>query len=207
MTNLSVLKKTFSLTAFSITVLSFNISCTDGYSRIPEKFYTEKIIKAVKPDKNYIYWAFCRWPADRDTIIYSRGERPFGLKLNPPSLWGLYQGCMPGWCFKYVVAVDNGKTVYITTKKDFGKFLGSIDNLEEAVLLATATQNVSIDEDNRKGGEYMITKSGYNLHLAHYINCPESRESILIKIDKNNDTIQRTNWVHITKAKVVLLIE
>lgn len=188
MTNLSVLRKIFSLAALSITVLSFNISCTDGYSRIPD----EKMVNAIRPDKNYTYWAFCRWPADKDTIIYSRGKRPFGLKFNPPLLGSLYQGCMPAWCFKYVVTVANGKTGYITTKEDFAKFLGHIDNLEEAILLATATQDVSIDEDNRNGGGYMVTDSGYNLHLMHYVNCPESRQSILIKIDKNKGTIQRT---------------
>jgi len=64
--------------------------------------------------------------------------------------------------------------------------------LEEAVLLATATQNVGIDENNRKGGGYMVTDSGYNLHLMLYENCPESRQSILIKIDKDKGVLQRT---------------
>jgi len=184
--------KAVSITTVLVLFLSFNISCTDGYSRIPEKFYTAEIIKAVKPDKNYTYWAFCKSPANGDTIIFSRGRRPHGLKLNPPLFGSLYKGCMPAWCFNYVVAITNGKTFYITNQQDFAKFLGHIDNLEEAVLLATATQNVGIDENNRKGGGYMVTDSGYNLHLMHYENCPESRQSILVKIDKDKGVIQKT---------------
>jgi len=201
MHNLFVLKKHLGIAALFIALLSFNICCTGGYSRIPEKFYPEEIIKAVKPDKNYIYWAFCRWPADKDTIIYSRGKRPNGLKLDPPLLGTLYQGCMPAWCFNYVITVKDGRTTFITTKENFCKFLGTIENLEEAVLLATATQDLGIDENNRKGGAYMTTANGYNLHLMHYTSCPESRESVLIKIDKDKGVLQKTKLDAYYKGK------
>lgn len=205
MDNLFVLRKYFVIAALSIALLFFNISCTGGYSRIPEKFYLEEIIKAVKPDKSYTYWAFCMWPAIKDTIIYSRGRRPNGIKLDPRALGTLYQGCMPAWCFNYVITVKDEKTTFITTKEDFGKFLGTIDNLEEAVLLATATQDLGIDEDNRNGGAYMITDSGYNLHLMHYTMCPERRESILIKIDKNKGIVQKTKLSTYFKGKNCLM--
>jgi len=204
MNTLSFLK-TFNIAVVLIVTLAFNISCTGGYSRIQEKFRPENIIKAVKPDKKYTYWAFCSWPALKDTIIYSRGKRPKGVKLDPHALGTLYQGCMPAWCFNYVITVKDGKTIFITTKEDFGKFLGAIDNLEEAVLLATATQNLGIDDDNRQGGAYMITDSGYNLHLMHYTMCPESRESILIKIDKNKGIVQKTKLSTYFKGKNCLV--
>jgi len=182
--------KAFSIAIVLVLVLSFNISCTDGYSRIPEKFYTAEIIKAVKPDKNYTYWAFCQWP--QNTIIYSSGKKPNSLKPDPHVVGDIYPGCQPILYVNYIIAEIDGKIIYITKKQDFAKFLGHIDNLEEAVLLATATQNVGIDENNRKGDGYIITDSGYSLHLMHYENCPESRQSVLIKIDKDKGVLQRT---------------
>jgi len=163
-----------------------NSTRSDGYKKLSQEFnYEDKLIKYVIPNKKYTYWAFCR-NLDSDTVIYSFGKKPKGIKLESPILNGLFVGCLPVMCSKYIAYVDNGKVYYVENAEEFKVFLGAIDNLQEAVLLARVEEDLQVDENDMRGGAFLIkSDSIYNLRLMRYISCPETEQSVYLKIEKH----------------------
>jgi len=156
-----------------------------AYKKIPDSLrYKEKLIKYVKPDKNYTYWEFDEGEMDTTKsghVIFSSGTKPEGIVIKDPQ-GSLFAGCLPAFCYKYIAYVYNGKVGYITSNIDFISFMGSIDNLQEAILLAQILDDVYPDTDKRGAG-YLITPAGYRLVLTKYNLCPESKQAIKITID------------------------
>jgi hypothetical protein len=52
---------------------------------------------------------------------------------NPPS--GFAIGCLPGYCYKYIIALNGAVQVYANADALL-QFLGSVDSMEEAALVA-----------------------------------------------------------------------
>jgi len=198
----------FSIVVASLLIFTFYVICngipfyhSDGYNKLPRQYdYPDSLIKKVIPNKKYIYWAFCS-KLDSDTVIYSFGKKPKGLKLNPPfRISSLFVGCLPGICSKYILYVDSDKVHYVGNIEEFKSFLGSIDNLQEAVLFAKAKYHLQIDDDMR-GGSYMIQADTiYNLRLMHYIPCPETKQSFYLKIKRNKGVTDTSTLVSYYKS-------
>jgi hypothetical protein len=93
---------------------------------------------------------------------------------------------MPGYCASYIAFIDSGKVKYVTTESEFRKFIGKIDNLEEA-LLVSKTYDLWFDEKDKRGGSYRRTQNGYELYLCKYCHCPVSKESIKVYIDSSGN--------------------
>ncbi len=71
----------------------------------------------------------------------------------------------------------------LKTEEEFRDFLGTINNFEEALLLAR-TYGYRLDDDIR-GSEYRNLQNGYELHLMKYHEFPIRKKSVEIKISKN----------------------
>ena len=158
----------------------------------------------VHPDKNYTYWRFCRWPAGNDSIVFSSGIKPTTVKFDLPKS-GLFIGCLPVMCFSYIDYVYKGKVGHVTTAAELKQFLGRIDNLEEALLLAKESEDVFIDPENSKGGAYFIGKNGFHLLLMRYNNCPETKESIFLRIEKDSGIVKKVNLGAYYKSKTCIM--
>jgi hypothetical protein len=86
----------------------------------------------------------------------------------------------------YIAAVEGKVVKYIITEEDFRKFIGQINNVEEALLIGRSL-NLFIDNENPKGGSYKKTSKGFELLLMKYYFCPEKKESIKLTIDFNGN--------------------
>lgn len=83
---------------------------------------------------------------------------------------------------------------YLKSLKEFRFFLGDIDNLEEAMLLAR-TNGYILDTDI-KGSAYRVKNGCYELHLMKFHEYPSRKESFEIKIDKKGNIKSKSLGVY-----------
>lgn len=89
-----------------------------------------------------------------------------------PKNHGFFHGCHPGFCSNFVVAVQNDSVRYISTQETFRDFIGSVDNLEEAMLIAHTYGYILGDSIVSAG--YRKVNGNYEMHL---LKAPEFYES------------------------------
>lgn len=184
------MKNSFILFCLLLSLLSaaaaqtHKVTSLKNYKQLPDTLSRRaKLIKYVIPDKSYTYWEFDEGGMDTTRsgpVLYSSGKKPDGIVIKDPR-GSMFRECAPSYCYKYIAYVIDGKVGYITTDKDFIAFLGRIDNLQEAVLLAETQENLYPDQDKRGSG-YQITPTGYNLILTLYNLCPETKQAIKVSV-------------------------
>ena len=123
---------------------------------------------AVDPGASWDYWELRATGPGGDpessTILGSGGAvarseltesvRAAMDAASPPS--GFAVGCLPGHCFRWVVAVEGEAVTVIVSRVELGAFLSPITTPEEAILLATAQSYVWWDEGAYTG----VARSG-----------------------------------------------
>jgi hypothetical protein len=148
--------------------------------------------KKINPNKAYQYWQYATlrsWVIDtiQYTILKEGGNTSLrnriSQKINPIKVVGIFQGGHPSYRCNYAIYIENEKVNYIKTEDEFRTFLGTIDNLEEALLLAR-TYGYSLDNDI-KASEYREINDGYELHLMKFNEFQATKEAIEIKIKKD----------------------
>ncbi len=149
--------------------------------------FRDSIAKQIIPNKNYKYWAYCSlrdgYSEKSRIIIKQGGDTLFKFKADPnTAIHGFYQGGHPGYSANYLLVNDNGKKEVLETEDGLRKFLGPIDNLEEAVLLALSYGYV-LDTDI-KGNAYRIKDGNYEMHLLKYNDYPFRKESVEVIVNK-----------------------
>jgi hypothetical protein len=157
----------------------------NNYKQLP-KIYgrRDSLVRFVTPGKNYTYWEFDDGEMDttkNGTVLFSSGVKPAGVNFKDPQ-GNMFRGCLPSFCYKYIAYVYNGKVGYITSDAGFIDFMGEINSLPKAVILASLKDNVYADDDKR-GGSYLETKNGYELILTRYIFCPMTKVAVHYTID------------------------
>ncbi len=154
--------------------------------------YLDSLGKQIYPNKKFQYWQYATYHAGTDgkieyTVLKQGGNlslrKNINEKISPPYSIGIFQGGHPSFRCNYVSTINKGKVNYLKTEEEFRDFLGTIDNLEEAMLLAR-TYGYLLDNDI-KGSEYAITKNGYVLHLMKFHEFPVRKESIEVEISKD----------------------
>ena len=142
--------------------------------------YLDSLGKKIIPNKKYQYWQYATLYDEygsqkiKCTILKQGGDTLFRKKINKKNdsikVVGIFQGGHPSYRCNYAVTIENNKVNYIIIEEEFRKFLGIIDNLEEALLLAE-TYGYSLD-NNIKGSEYREVENGFELHLMKFHNSP-----------------------------------
>lgn len=155
------------------------------YKQLP-KIYRDRdsLVRSVVADKNYTYWEYVEGGIDTTKegyVIFSKGKRPDSVKFKDPG-GSLFIGCLPAFCYKYIAYVYNGKVGYIISNEQFIEFMGDIDNLQEAVLLAELKTGVYPDQ-SKKGGAYLQAKGLYEIILTKETLCPNTKEAFHFTID------------------------
>ncbi|SOD15477.1 hypothetical protein [Pedobacter xixiisoli] len=162
-------------------------SCTPSvekdFKKIPTEFDTlENLIKHINPSKKYIYWE-CVYKEYEKTskVIISKGDSSSirNLKYDVPRDGFINKN----WTGYYYIAYQDGKKLkYAYDTKSLQTFIGKIDNLANALLIAE-TQNFSVDLKKKLGSSYKKTSNGFELHLAKFHSCPTQTEAFKISID------------------------
>ena len=141
---------------------------TDDLTRLPsieQLDYTH-----VTPAVSHRYWELrASWGGDEPWKVLGAGGQVPRNQLDaatlaaldstrPPS--GFAISCLPGYCYKYIVAV-NGSVHAYTTAAALQTFLGDIDSMEEAALVAHA-RNLYWSPDADDTG-FLETSGGWQI--------------------------------------------
>ena len=140
----------------------------DDLTRLPS---VEQLnYSSITPAESHRYWELREsWGgSDPVKILGAGGQVPRSqldaatiTALNdtrPPS--GFAMGCLPAYCYKYVVAVNGNIRVY-TTAQQLLDFLGPIDSVEEAALIAISRNLYWSAEDRATG--FQQTSVGWEI--------------------------------------------
>lgn len=155
------------------------------YKKIPEILDNpELLFPFIVPDKKYDYWSVLRNNPDPDKAIIYESQTPDFMTLNDPAPEkGFFQKCLGEDCFSYLLACEKGKTKYFSTEQQLRDFIGTVDNLPEAVLIAN-TYGYSVDASNVLSSSYKIDDKNIFLYLTKLINNTVGKESFFIKINR-----------------------
>ncbi|AWH85723.1 hypothetical protein HYN59_11660 [Flavobacterium album] len=164
-------------------------------------YYKDSLAQKIVPYKQYDYWAYIGvrdgHSGYRHNIIYQHGDtllkKTHNIKLANDDK-GFFPGCHPHWCVDYIAAIKDHKTIFITSEHDLKSFIGTINNLEEAMLIAKMN-GYNIDYDTR-GCSYKLTDKGFEVHLVKYTEYPLQKEFFKVTINqKGTITVDPTGIV------------
>lgn len=161
------------------------------FKKIPEILdNTELLYPFIVPDKKYGYWSVLRNNPDPDKAIIYESQTPDHMTLNDPAPEkGFFQKCLGEDCFSYVLACENGRSRYFSNEQQLRDFIGFVDNLPEAVLIAN-TYRYLVDTRNPYGSSYKIDDKHISLYLVRLKNDLQTKESFLIKIDRKTGKLE-----------------
>ncbi|MBK1896133.1 hypothetical protein [Chryseobacterium paridis] len=176
---------------FSNLIFSQIIVPSD-YIKIPDTLRSRNdLYKFIIPNQKYEYWKVMRKDDTlEEKLIYENKEvKNIKYVKTHSSEKGFFRECLPGWCFTYITAYQNKKPKYFTSERELKDFIGYVDNLPEALLLAR-TYNLLFDYKNPIGGSFKIDKDFIYLYLAKFENCPVSREAFYVKINRKTGVLE-----------------
>jgi hypothetical protein len=166
--------------------LYFIVVDNNGYKPYPKGCNSkEELVKYLKPDQQYVYWGYYESrfglnASKQKDVLYSHGSIPGVQKIKDPG-GTLFIGCLPAVCYKYIAYADSGEIKYITSNKALIRFVGQIDNLQEAILVAYA-KGYYIDDSYGMG--YRETAGVYEIMVKREIMCPRTMEMYLLTYSK-----------------------
>lgn len=157
----------------------------DEFSKIPERywgFYSGGAIADIVPQKKTLYWECLHKDIAEDTRgskIASNGNPDYSFHASiANSEKGFFHECHPGICFSYIVSVKEDKSIsVIDSEKKLKSFIGKIDNLGEALIIARIN-GYSFDIDSIIGGAYKRLENDYLLYLMEYSSWPTTLTSV-----------------------------
>jgi len=136
-----------------------------GINFDPEEYDPIPVIQdldwsAVQPDREWDYWEFRGVGPDLEHTVLGAGGRlerddldaatREALDATAPTA-GFGEGCLPGTCYRYVVAVDGGDLTTINTPDALAGFIGDIDSRDEAILRVAARAHTWWDDGAHTG--------------------------------------------------------
>ena len=185
-----------------ISIISFLIpglllsqnSVPADFKKIPDILDNiELLYPFIVPDKDYGYWRVLTNDPDPDKAVIYESQMPDFMTINEPfPEKGFFQKCVGEKCFSYILACKKDRAVYFASEQQLRDFIGTVDNLPEAILLAK-TYGFSVDTSNKLSGSYKIEDQYINLYLSKPKGCPEIKESYSIKINRKNGKLESKN--------------
>lgn len=173
--------------SISVGIISCQTTPDRSFLRIPEELSkTEDLLRAIKPNKNYEYWACFRkdFPGKiniKTEIIISKGDvkKLINIKFNEPTS-GFKTKIWAGYYF--IRYLENDSIKLVTNEKQLIKFIGNVNSIEEALLIADI-KDLHVDYSRLIGSSYKKTKNGYDFYLAKFHKCFVKTEPFKVSID------------------------
>lgn len=161
------------------------------YQQIPEILdNTDLLYPFIIPEKKYEYWTVFRNNPDPDKAIIYESQAPEFMTINDPAPEkGFLQKCLGEDCFSYLIACENSQSKYFSNEKQLRDFIGTVDNLPEAILIAN-TYGFSVDSTNSFGSSYKIEDQYIFMYLSKRKGNTEVKESFSIKIDRKSGKLE-----------------
>lgn len=146
---------------------------------------TENLLKAIIPNSNPDSWTVIRNIDGKNTVI-----RP----ENPPA----YENSATGFVidqrehgYYYIAYTKGGQTRYITDAEGLRKFIGDIDNPQEAALAAVAKGYVIDFEYQDVAANYTDNGASYTVHAGKVmsLDCPFEINHYALNVDKKTGAV------------------
>lgn len=115
---------------------------------------------AVQPAEAWAYWELREAGPSGDHDVLGSGGALDRDELDPATLDalddarppnGFAVGCLPGHCYKYVVATDGDEITLVDSTEELRAFLAPITSAEEAILLVASLPVVWWDDGENTG--------------------------------------------------------
>lgn len=167
------------------------VTVPDNFVKIPDSLhFRDSLYKFIIPNKKYIYWRVLRKDdsLNNELIYESKKNKEYSKSYSPNN--GFFWECMPDGCFTYILAYRNKRLEYVTNEKALRDFIGYVDNLSEALLIAR-TYDLWFDDQNPIGGSYQIDENYIYLYLSKFKSCPVSREAFFVKINRKTGNFEQ----------------
>jgi hypothetical protein len=167
------------------------------FKKIPDILdNTELLYPFIIPDKKYNYWSVLRNNPDLDKAIIYESQMPKLMTINDPAPEkGFFQKCLGENCFSYLIACENSQSKYFSNEQQLRDFVGFVDNLPEAILIAN-TFGYTVDTTNKLSSSYKIEGQYISMYLSKFINS-EAKESFFIKINRKNRKLEsKSNGIY-----------
>lgn len=168
-----------------LLLLSCKRRTEDGFEKIPQGLnQTENLIKGIHPDQDYQYWGYIRqsyMDNNNIKIITGKGDISYLMnnKFNDPKSGFKYKTWEGYFYFAYL---EKDSISLVTNQKQLIKFIGKIDELGEALLIASLN-GLTVDYSEDIGGSYKKTNNGFEFYLAKFHSCTVRTEPFKISID------------------------
>ncbi|WP_034752096.1 hypothetical protein, partial [Chryseobacterium daeguense] len=161
------------------------------FKKIPEILdNTELLYPFIIPDKKYDYWSVLRNNPDPDKAIIYESQAPKNMTINDPAPEkGFFQKCLEENCFSYLIACENGKSRYFSNEQQLRNFIGYVDNLPEAILIAN-THGYAVDTNNQLSSSYKIDDKNVSLYLSKTNYNPANKEFFFVVINRKTGKLQ-----------------
>lgn len=170
----------------------------EDFKKIPEILdNTELLYPFIIPDKKYEYWSVFRNNPDPDKAIIYESQAPEYMTINDPAPEkGFFQQCLGEDCFSYLIACENSQSKYFSNEKQLRDFIGTIDNLPEAILIAN-TYGYTVDITNQLSSSYKIENRHILMYLSKVRGTTNAKESFLVKINKKTGKLEsKSNGIY-----------
>ncbi|AKK73816.1 hypothetical protein OK18_15465 [Chryseobacterium gallinarum] len=168
------------------------------FKKIPEILDNiDLLYPFIIPDKDYAYWRVLSNDTDYEKAVIYESQAPEFMTINEPvPEKGFFQKCIGNNCFSYILACKNERPVYFSSEQQLRDFIGTVDNLPEALLLAK-TYGYTVDTTNLFTGAYKIEDRYISLYLKQSKGCPAVKESFRVKINRKTGKLEaKTNGVY-----------
>ncbi|SIQ55847.1 hypothetical protein SAMN05880574_11646 [Chryseobacterium sp. RU37D] len=182
--------KIFPIISFLLPGLFLSQNIPSDLKKIPEIMdNTELLYPFIVPDKKYTYWSVFRNNLDPDKAIIYESQMPDFMTINDPAPEkGFFQKCLGEDCFSYLITCENGRSKYFSTEQQLRDFIGTVDNLPEAILIAN-TYGYTVDSSDKLGSSYKMDDAFFYLYLSK--NDLGKREFSFITINRKNGKLSK----------------
>lgn len=183
------------------------ITVPDDYKKIPDILDTvDYLYPFIVPSKDYAYWRVLNNDNDYEKAVIYESQAPDFMTINEPvPERGFFQKCMGNNCFSYILACKKDRSVYFSNEQQLRDFIGTVDNLPEAILLAK-TYGYSVDTKNRFSGAYKMDDRHISMYVMQSKGCPAVKESFWVKINRKTGKLEaKSNGVYSKDENCVTL--
>lgn len=179
------MKKLFWLIFITLT------SCQKPYSDLDKKFDdNEYLITQIKPEADVDKWElFFNNLGEPKSIFDSNPEKEFKdsieIKIKENGFNGFFTGCLPAYCSYSIATAKGNYTEIIDSESKLKKFIGKVDNIEEALIISKINGfNLSLENEV---GKYKTTENGFYFMGEKFIDCPQKLLKYNIEVNSNGE--------------------
>lgn len=178
-----MVKFTYRLVAFICFLYGIALSAQEK-KQFPN---VSAILQNISPNSKTDSWVLVHKSYGKDNIIKQSGVK----KEYESQSSGFNIGIADEDAFYYIVDFSRGKPEYITDLSTLRKFVGKVDNIQDAAVFA-ATEGYIVDEEFRDlAANYYQDAANYYLDLGKLTSkeCPYQKKHFTLTIPKSSETI------------------